>query len=131
VPSNGDVVDVSVTTYPASSNGNALAMLDLRDEDLVGRLDLGNGQTAQGANITSAYAQAIGSIGVRVQGAQTAATISQTLATNAKDTLVNKVGVNLDEEAARMIQYQQSYQAAAKILQVAQSIFETLLQVAG
>ncbi len=131
VPSNGDVVDVAVTTYPASSNGNALAMLDLRDEDLVGRLDLGNGQTAQGANITSAYAQVIGSVGVRVQGAQTAATISQTLATNAKDTLVNKVGVNLDEEAARMIQYQQSYQAAAKILQVAQSIFETLLQVAG
>ena len=40
-------------------------------------------------------------------------------------------GVNLDEEAARLIQYQQSYQAAAKVLQVAQSLFETVLDAAG
>ena len=39
------------------------------------------------------------------------------------------MGVNLDEEAARLIQFQQSYQAAAKILQVAQTIFDTLLQI--
>ena len=42
-----------------------------------------------------------------------------------------KSGVNLDEEAARLIQYQQTYQAAAKMLQVAQSVFDTLLQTAG
>jgi flagellar hook-associated protein 1 FlgK len=36
--------------------------------------------------------------------------------------------VNLDEEAARLIQFQQGYQAAAKVLQVAQSIFDTMLQ---
>ena len=40
-------------------------------------------------------------------------------------------GVNLDEEAARLIQYQQSYQAAAKILQIAQTVFDTLLDTAG
>jgi flagellar hook-associated protein 1 FlgK len=40
-------------------------------------------------------------------------------------------GVNLDEEAARLIQFQQSYQAAAKVLQVAQSLFDTLLNAAG
>jgi flagellar hook-associated protein 1 FlgK len=40
-------------------------------------------------------------------------------------------GVNLDEEAARLIQYQQSYQAAAKVLQVAQAIFDTLLSTAA
>jgi flagellar hook-associated protein 1 FlgK len=40
-------------------------------------------------------------------------------------------GVNLDEEAARLIQFQQSYQAAAKVLQVAQSIFDTLLSTAA
>jgi flagellar hook-associated protein 1 FlgK len=40
-------------------------------------------------------------------------------------------GVNLDEEAARLIQFQQAYQAAAKVLQVAQSVFDTLLSVAA
>ena len=50
--------------------------------------------------------------------------------------LEGKVGsilslLNDEEEAARLIQYQQSYQAAAKVLQVAQSLFDTLLQTAG
>jgi flagellar hook-associated protein 1 len=39
--------------------------------------------------------------------------------------------VNLDEEAARLIQFQQSYQAAAKMLQIAQSVFDSLLNAAG
>jgi flagellar hook-associated protein 1 FlgK len=38
-------------------------------------------------------------------------------------------GVNLDEEAAHLLQYQQAYQASAKIVSTAQSIFDTLLQV--
>ena len=40
-------------------------------------------------------------------------------------------GVNLDEEAAKLLQFQQSYQAAAKMLQISQSIFDTLLQGMG
>ena len=40
-------------------------------------------------------------------------------------------GVNLDEEAARLLQFQQSYQAAAKYLQVAQNAFDTMLQAMG
>jgi len=140
VPSTGDVINVAQTAYPGANNGNALALLNLRDEDLVGRsitdtnfdgLDDNGLAAAPGANITNAYSQVIGSIGVRVQGAQTNADISQSLASNAKEALTNKTGVNLDEEAARLIQFQQSYQAAAKILQIAQSVFDTLLQTAA
>ena len=50
---------------------------------------------------------------------------------DAEAALSRQAGVNLDEEAARLIQFQQSYQAAAKMLQVAQSLFDTLLQTAG
>jgi flagellar hook-associated protein 1 FlgK len=53
------------------------------------------------------------------------------VASTAETARANKAGVNLDEEAARLIQFQQSYQAAAKMLQVAQSVFDTLLQTAG
>ena len=129
VPGNGDVMTVANTTYPAGNNGNALSLLALRDEDIVGRRDLGGGITSTGSTITTAYSQIIGNVGVRVQGAQTSADISATLASNAQGILANKVGVNLDEEAARLIQFQQSYQAAAKILQIAQSVFDTLLDV--
>ena len=37
-------------------------------------------------------------------------------------------GVNLDEEAANLLQYQQAYQASAKMIQIAQNIFDTLIQ---
>ena len=56
---------------------------------------------------------------------------SASVAESAKTLAANTAGVNLDEEAARLIQFQQSYQAAARMLQVAQSIFDTLLQTTG
>ena len=84
-----------------------------------------------GATITDAYASTMAAVGVRVQGASASAEISGRVAVQAEQLRAGKSGVNLDEEAARLIQYQQCYQAAAKVLQVAQSVFETLLQTAG
>ena len=40
-------------------------------------------------------------------------------------------GVNLDEEAARLIQYQQAYQASAKMIQIAQNVFDSLISSMG
>jgi flagellar hook-associated protein 1 FlgK len=122
VPANGDVLNVDPTPANAlsSSNGNANAMLALRDAALA------NGHTA-----TDAWSQALANVGVRVQSAQSAADISSGVATQTEESRSAQSGVNLDEEASRLIQYQQSYQAAAKVLQVAQSIFDTLLQAAG
>ncbi len=122
VPRNGDRLTVEPTpaSAVASNNGNALAMLALRDAPVVG-----------GLSVTESYAQAIASVGVRVQGARSAAEISTAVAAQAEQARSSESGVNLDEEAARLIQFQQSYQAAAKVLQVAQSLFESLLQAAA
>ena len=125
VPKNGDVLTVAKTTVPAGNNGNANALLALRDATIVGQGAAGAG----GANVTDAYASALANIGVRVQSASLAADQSAAVATDAKTAVAEKSGVNLDEEAARLIQFQQSYQAAARILQVAQTVFDTLLQV--
>lgn len=125
VPKAGDKVNVATTTYPASNNGNALAMLKLRDKAFA-TLD-----GSSYATLTDSYSQLIGNLGVIVQAGQTSANISSSLAADSEQTLSSATGVNLDEEAARLIQYQQSYQASAKVLQVAQSIFDTLLQTAG
>jgi flagellar hook-associated protein 1 len=130
-PRSGDGFDVKRTPYPAASNGNALALVALRDEALVGRELQGNGSVLGGQTITDAWASALANIGVRVQGAQTAADVSANVATQAESARSGKSGVNLDEEAARLIQYQQSYQAAAKVLVIAQQIFDTLLETGG
>jgi flagellar hook-associated protein 1 FlgK len=70
-------------------------------------------------------------VGVKVQSAQSAQQITTDIAASIAKQKSNVSGVNLDEEAARMLQYQQAYQAAGKMMQIAQSIFETLLQGLG
>jgi len=122
VPGEGDVLSVQPTPASAigSNNGNVNAMLALRDAALV------DGQT-----VTDAYAMAMSDVGVRVQAGRTAADLSGAVADQAHAVLGSATGVNLDEEAARLIQFQQNYQAAAKMLQVAQTLFDVLLQTAG
>ena len=131
VPNAGDTVGVDKTAHPETNNGNALAMVALRDETFVGRSKKVDGSIAGGETSTDAYASTLANIGVRVQSATTAASISAAASQQADSAVSDKSGVNLDEEAGRLIQYQQGYQAAAKVLQVAQSIFDTMLQVAS
>jgi flagellar hook-associated protein 1 FlgK len=120
IPAAGDTFTVRKTAYPGTNNGNALALVGLRDETFAG------GRTA-----TDAYAQLMSGVGVKVQGARSAADISASVLREAEAQRDSVAGVNLDEEAARLLQFQQSYQAAAKVLQVAQSVFDTLIQTAG
>ena len=131
VPSSGDTLSVVKTAHPESNNGNALAMVALRDENFVGRDRQIDGTLQDGQTATDAYASVLANVGVRVQSAKTASTISAATSQQADSAVASKSGVNLDEEAGRLIQFQQGYQAAAKVLQVAQAIFDTLLQMAS
>lgn len=130
VPQSGDVFTVSQTLYPSANNGNALALAGLRDSLLVGRVSNGAGGLTGGQNLSDAWANAMADIGVRAQGAKSSSAISTQVAASTKQALSDRTGVNLDEEAARLMQFQQGYQAAARVLQVAQSIFDTLLDAA-
>ncbi|MCA0176403.1 MAG: flagellar hook-associated protein FlgK [Proteobacteria bacterium] len=129
-PAQGDTMTVAKTQFPASNNGNALNMAAMATAPLVGRYLDGAGQPAGGASVTDAYAATMAQVGVRAQAAQTASRISTTAAEDATNQLSSATGVNLDEEAARLIQYQQAYQAAAKVLQTAQTVLDTVLQIA-
>jgi flagellar hook-associated protein 1 FlgK len=128
VPKNGDKVAIVPTLAVATNNGNALAFTRLSSAGIVAPSG-GAGSSAGGQTITDAYAGALANIGVRVQGGKTASAISTAVANQAESARSNQAGVNLDEEAAKLIQYQQSYQAAAKILQVAQQVFDTMLDI--
>ncbi len=118
VPASGDAFKISPTLQASSSNGNALALEGLA-----------NAAMSAGLSFTNQYAQTLSGIGVRVQGAQAASDVSAAAANDAANQLGARTGVNLDEEAARLMQYQQSYQAAAKVLQVAQKVFDTILSI--
>ena len=118
-PKPGDTITVQAAT-PGYSNlnaGNATAMLGLRDATVF-----------DGAPLSDGYASLMATVGVRSQSAQYAAGISNSIATNLETSRTSVAGVNLDEEAANLLKYQQAYQASAKMIQIAQSIFDTLLQ---
>ena len=70
-------------------------------------------------------------VGTRTQSAKFASDLSSTIASNLERDRTAVSGVNLDEEAAKLIQYQQAYQASSKMIQIAQSIFDSLLQGLG
>jgi len=116
-PKPGDVYTVAANAFPNTSAGNAEAMLALRDLAMF-----------DGAAVTDGYAGLMSSIGVRVQSAGFSAGISESIARNVETDRASIAGVNLDEEAAKLLQFQQAYQASAKILQVSQTMFDTMIR---
>jgi flagellar hook-associated protein 1 FlgK len=121
-PAIGDTFTVQAqpAAYRNTNVGNASAMMDLRDIDMF-----------DGAKLTDGYAALIAQVGIRTQSANYAAEVSGAIAANLETDRTGVAGVNLDEEAAKLLQYQQAYQASAKMIQIAQSIFDTLIQTLG
>jgi flagellar hook-associated protein 1 FlgK len=116
-PKTGDTFVVQPNPYTTLNAGNATAMMNLRDQPMF-----------DGAALTDGYAGLISQVGIRSQSASYAAQVSGSIANNLEKDRTSVSGVNLDEEAAKLIQYQQAYQASAKMIQIAQNIFDTLMQ---
>jgi flagellar hook-associated protein 1 FlgK len=119
-PADLDTLTIKPNPFPTLSGGNATAMTDLRDKPMF-----------DGANLTDGYAGLIAQLGIRSQSADYTAQVSTSLAGTAEKDRAGVSGVNLDEEAAKLLQYQQAYQASAKMIQISQSIFDTLIQGMG
>lgn len=77
--------------------------------------------------ITDAYGQLISDVGSSTHSANVARSAQETLLNQAQAARENIAGVNLDEEAANLIKFQNSYQAAAQAVAVASSLFDTLI----
>ena len=119
-PQPGDSITVVPTPNPATDNRNARAMLGLADAGMV-----------DGRRFTDAFAELLSDVGLRSQSAQGSAALSGQVLKDAQLARAAESGVNLDEEAARLLQFQQAYQAAARLLQTAQTIFEEILRSGG
>lgn len=101
--------------------GNAAAFLALRD------LHTFDGGTA----FSDGFSAAMATAGARTQSAKYAADFSETVARSLAADRSAISGVDKDEEAARLLQYQQAYQASAKVIQTAQALFDSLLAAVG
>jgi flagellar hook-associated protein 1 FlgK len=115
-PANGDQFTVSMNAGGTSDNRNALALAALNLTDTVGT------QT-----FAEAYGQLVSVIGATTQAAQNNAAAADTLLTQSQTNRDSVSAVNLDEEAANLIRFQQSYQASAQIINTARELFNSLL----
>jgi flagellar hook-associated protein 1 FlgK len=119
-PQNGDTFTIARNT----------GIGDTRNASLLGDLQSKNILENGSATYQSAYAHIVSAIGNKTREVQVNADASAAQLEQADKAAQNVSGVNLDEEAANLLKYQQAYQAASKVMQVADTIFNALLQIA-
>jgi flagellar hook-associated protein 1 FlgK len=118
VPVSGDGFVVGNNGSRSSDNRNALALAAVqRARPLLGG----------SATVQDGFAQVVSDVGTRTRQAQQSAEAQAGLLSRAQEAQSAVSGVNLDEEAANLIHFQQLYQAAAQVITVAQTLFDTLL----
>jgi len=121
VPQTGDTF-----TIKANTAGNA----DTRNIQALGALQTKNIFNGASATLQSAFAQTVSTVGNKTREVQVNASANDSLLKQVQGAALDVSGVNLDEEATNLLKYQQAYQAAGKVMQIASTIFDTLLSIA-
>lgn len=120
-PAEGDSLSIAFNAEGSSDNRNALAVLDLQSANTIAVS--GN----SGMSLTTAYSSLIETVGAQTNQAQMDASATEAILTQATTSQSSLSGVNLDEEAANLVKFEQYYSAASQIIQVARSTFDTLI----
>ncbi len=122
---SGAPADGDRFTIVANANGSGDARNAALIADLQGALTMGNGS----AHFQGAYSQLVSDVGNKARELQVTSEAAGIYYSQAVDAQQSESGVNLDEEAANMMRYQQAYQAAGKLMQAASQMFQILLQL--
>lgn len=105
------------------------AVGDNRNALLLGKLQTANTLGNGTVSYQGAYSQFVSQIGNKTHELDVTRSAAGSLLTEATNALQNESGVNLDEEAANLMRYQQAYQAAGKVMQIASQLFDVLLSI--
>ncbi len=128
-PVNGDSFAIESNAAGGSvgvgDNRNALAMADIQNQKtLLGESSSGLAPTA---TIQQTYGQLVSDVGSKTRQSEINAGSAEALLERNETALSSVSGVNLDEEAADLVKFQQAYQASAQVIAVASTLFDTLL----
>jgi flagellar hook-associated protein 1 FlgK len=122
VPASGDSFTVGAGSNGSGDNRNALALAALQSAN-----------TTDGASTTfqGAYSQLVNQVGNKTRELASTSAAAEQLRASAVSSQQAESGVNLDEEAANLLRYQQAYQAAGKVMKAASDMFDVLLSLGG
>ena len=116
-PKSGDTFFVEQNLNGVGNNENLLALIDLGKQPII-----------EGQTFSEAYRDLVAGAGSRSRLSELNKEAMQVVKDQAEAAREASVGVNLDEEAADLIRFQQAYQAAAQVIQISQRMFDTLIQ---
>jgi flagellar hook-associated protein 1 FlgK len=119
-PSAGDSFTIGRNAKGAGDSRNALLLGSLQSQNTL------NGKTT---TYLGAYAQMVSLVGNKTREMEVTSSAANKLHAQAVQAKESESGVNLDEEAANLMRYQQAYQAAGKVMQTAGDLFQTLLEL--
>ncbi|GJC04210.1 FlgK family flagellar hook-associated protein [Aeromonas hydrophila] len=121
-----DSFTLSYNTDGFADNANGLALADLQNKDLV-RKSSNAGTSNDKMTFNEAYSSLVTGVGNNTSQAKSQLKANETKLTQSRGIFESVSGVSLEEEAANLIRYQQSYAASAQIVSTAKTIFDTLL----
>jgi len=119
-PADTDTFTVGPNTGGVGDNRNAL---------LLGALQTANTLNGGTTTYQGAYSQIVSEIGNKTRELEVTSRAAGNLLSEANLSLQSESGVNLDEEATNLLRYQQAYQAAGKVMQIASEMFDVLLSL--
>ncbi|MDX1723031.1 MAG: flagellar hook-associated protein FlgK [Pseudomonas sp.] len=124
-PESGDTFTLDFNTNGVSDNRNALKLVDLQNKQTVG-VDPSVG-ISTGVSFTDGYGDLVERVGTLTAQARQDSDATGAILKQATDNRDSLSAVNLDEEAANLIKFEQYYNASAQVIQVARSLFDTLI----
>lgn len=119
-PESGDKFSIEQNTNGTGDNRNMLLLAALQSSNTM----LGGTTSYQGS-----YSQLVNRVGTKTQELQVLSTSKDTLLNEIYEEIQSQSGVNLDDEAVDLMRHQQVYQAAAQVLQTANSMFDSVLGI--
>jgi flagellar hook-associated protein 1 FlgK len=117
-PAAGDSFTMKDNVAGTGDNRNALKLADILKSPVLNKGT---------SSLSAAVGQFVGDIGVKTNQAQVSSAAQKVVFDESVDSLQSVSGVNLDEEAANLVRYQQAYMAAAQMIKVADTLFQSVL----
>lgn len=117
-PEAGDQFEIRYNTDGRADGRNGVQLSKMQGEKLI---------ASQSSTIQEAFSEAVATVGATTARTESSLIASESLLKQSEDLLLSISGVNLDEEASKLLQYQQLYRASAQLIIVGREIFESLI----
>jgi len=119
-PGAGDVFTIEPNNNGTADNRNALLLAGLQTQSTM---------ASGSASYQEAYGQMVSLIGNKTRELEITSEVQANLVTQTQRSIEALSGVNLNEEAANLLRYQQAFQAASKVIEISNSLFDSILRI--